>query len=199
MDEPAFWSLIAVAAREDGGFDEKVDALEARLRELPPEEIEAFYLRYDEHVTAAWKPELVPVAYLANHHLELGGCGRCDAEDFLAFVCWLVDQGREVYAAALRDPDDLAGHADDPPWQSDGLWVAAATAWEGRRGGSFYDVVRGRASGPQELPDGGPVEDRELARRFPSLSADSSGRWAEGQDGPAEPDGGSKPRRSQRH
>jgi hypothetical protein len=58
MDEFGFWDLIAVAVREDGCFEEKLDALDDRLLTLPPAEIEEFYLRYDERITQAWKREL---------------------------------------------------------------------------------------------------------------------------------------------
>jgi hypothetical protein len=172
MDEAAFWELIAAANCEDGEFEVRVDALEDRLVDLPPEEVEEFYLRYDERVTAAWQPELVRVAFLANRHLACGGDGRCDADDFFAFVCWLVDQGREVYTAALLDPDSLATHPEDPLWESDGLWVAAAFAWEIQRGGgSFYDALRDRAAGFRDLPeDRVGVEDADFRRHLPRLS-----------------------------
>ena len=50
----------------------------------------------------AYRQELWGAAYLIN--------GGCSDDGFVYFLGWLIAQGRDVYQAALPDPDSLVSH-----------------------------------------------------------------------------------------
>jgi Protein of unknown function (DUF4240) len=170
MGEKEFWDLIAWANVQSGHYEEREEALEEALGRLPLAQMEEFYLRFDERVTAAWTEDMACVAYLVNCYGDRSGY-----QDLLDFICWLVDRGRVVYEAALSDPDTLAELDEELPWESEGYWRRAALAWEfktGRDEAEFYLRVGERgASEGQEYPYGGAsVEADDLRRRWPKLA-----------------------------
>ncbi|MEV4072379.1 DUF4240 domain-containing protein [Nonomuraea fuscirosea] len=99
MTRDDFWAILAAGPpmRRDDYCEELID----RLSRLPAPTILAF----DQHLTdllrAAYRADLWGAAYLIND--------GCSDDGFEYFRCWLVSQGREVYEAALDNPDSLAG------------------------------------------------------------------------------------------
>lgn len=168
MNDKEFWDLIAWANARGNHTEDRQDAVEDALVRLSPEAIEDFFLVYDRHVTAAWTNEVALLAYLVNRYGD-----RSASQDLYDFICWLIDQGRDVYQTARTDPDRLADVEDDLPWESDGYWRNAAIAWElvtGSTEQAFYSRVADRgASQGQEYPEGGVVETDDLRRRWPRL------------------------------
>src|SRR3954471_11308271 len=125
MNDKEFWDLIAWANAQAGHPEERQDAIEDALFELPPARIEDFYLAYDRFVTAAWTSDVAVLTYLINCYGTRSGY-----EYLLGFVCWLIDAGPVVYHAALTDPERLADVEGDLPWDSEGYWRNACCAWE---------------------------------------------------------------------
>ena len=77
------------------------DWLEGQMRGMQPEQILKFYAILCGYQEAANKYGLWTAAEL----LKQNGCSD---ERFLYFRNWLIAQGKEVYLAALKDPDSLA-------------------------------------------------------------------------------------------
>lgn len=100
MDPTRFWSLVD-AARGEG--PSTADALERRLRDLPPREIEAFDAWLSAYLGAIRREDLWAAIYLIR-----GGCGD-DSFDY--FRGWLVSRGEQVLLGAIRDPESLGAIA----------------------------------------------------------------------------------------
>jgi hypothetical protein len=168
MGDKEFWDLIAWANAQEEHPDDREDVLGDALGDLPPGEMEDFYLIYDRHVTAAWTADVALLAYLVNRYGD-----RSAYDDLLEFICWLIDRGRVVYQAALTDPDRLADVAEDLPWGSEGYWHVVSFEWASATGqteGAFFARVGERGAGDlQEYPGGGTVEPDDLRRRWPRL------------------------------
>lgn len=76
------------------------------LSELPPDEVVAFDRIFTERMHEAYSWDLWGAAY--------GIEGGCSDDGFADFRSWLISMGREVYEAALGDPESLVGPAADP-------------------------------------------------------------------------------------
>jgi hypothetical protein len=170
MNDKEFWDLIAWANAKADHPGDREQALENELLQLPPSEIEDFYVLYHQQVMAAWTEPMQLVAFLVNG----SGDDLMREVELFVFLCWLVDRGKAEYEAALNDPDTLADLHDEGEWGSDGYRADAGFAWEAVTGRNWTAFVeRLTALGiPEELPElpAGPVVRRDDARgRFPRL------------------------------
>jgi hypothetical protein len=105
MDDARFWKIIGRAKAEaDGDPDAAAEAVLAQLVGLPGPEIVAFDDILRGKLAAAYDWKLWGAAYLIN--------GGCSDDGFEYFRGWLISQGRDVYEAALADPDTLADVVD---------------------------------------------------------------------------------------
>src|SRR5215218_9404267 len=134
MNTDQFWQLIDATR----GQPERGDMLTAALATLPPDEIIRFQLLYDDVLLSANTVDLRGAA-----HQLMSGCSDGAFSDFRE---GLVERGRGVFDAAVRDPDSLAGvFADgDPIGPTEDLHGAAGAAWMGVTGKSendFFDAV----------------------------------------------------------
>ena len=102
MDPDAFWDLIAGAKRECGqDMDASLQWLTERLTTLGPQQAQDFHDILHGYKHLAYKYGLWTAATLM--------CGNgCSDDGFMDFRAWLIAQGKEVYLAALADPDSLA-------------------------------------------------------------------------------------------
>ena len=129
MDDAQFWKIIKRARSEAGGDPElTAELVQEQLTEIPAPEIESFDAILSSKIAAAYTWKLWGAAYLMN--------GGCSDDCFEYFRGWLVAQGREVYEAAVADPDSLANAADpenDRNECEDILYVAMR-AYEGVTG-----------------------------------------------------------------
>ena len=176
MDHNRFWSLIEDARSASGGdCARQVDVLAEALQGQPPQEILDFRNLLGESLDRAYRYDLWGAAYLIN--------GGCSNDGFDYFLGWLIAQGRDVYQAALEDPDSLVSHPQvaslDPRYGS--LWCEQMLSIHDRA----YEAVTGQE--PPAVPDAevaaaadsaGPTgedfdfEDPEqLRRRYPRLWA----------------------------
>ena len=102
-----FWEMIA-QGREAcaGNLDALVHWLEDKLAEMGPEAALEFDAIVHAYYSLAYKYGLWNAASIM--------CNGCTDDGFWDFLGWLIAQGREVYLAALKDPDSLA---DAPDYQ----------------------------------------------------------------------------------
>ena len=101
INKDTFWMLID-QGREQCGQDVHALAqwLEDRLMELGPEQALNFDYIAHAYRAAAYKYGLWNAASIM--------CDGCTDDGFTDFRGWLIAQGRDVYMAALKDPDSLA-------------------------------------------------------------------------------------------
>lgn len=101
INKDTFWELIA-QAKEQCGQDQDAFSqwLEDRLTEMGPEQALHFDAITHAYRDLAYKYGLWCAASVL--------CDGCTDDGFIDFRGWLIAQGREVYMAALKDPDSLA-------------------------------------------------------------------------------------------
>jgi hypothetical protein len=110
LDE--FWAIIQDSrlnfdpALRDGNKEHQIQRLQQALGELPVEEIVEFQRHFDERMNEAYRWDLWAAAYIVE--------GGCSDDGFSDFRSWLISMGREVFNAALRDPESLVDVADAP-------------------------------------------------------------------------------------
>src|SRR5882724_1487694 len=105
MDEERFWKIIAKACRSNPRKAEEWDErLQAALSKLEPDEIIEWNHMFDRLAARAYTVDLWGAAYLIN--------GGSSDDGFYYFRCWLIGMGRDVYEAAVANPDSLADLVD---------------------------------------------------------------------------------------
>src|SRR4051794_4025397 len=117
---PQFWMIVEAGGRE--GRDDPVRQLEAvrqRLSRLPTEALIDFHRLFNRMMENAYTWDLWGAAYLIN--------GGCSHDGFAYFRSWLISRGRTAYAAAVRNPDSLAGLVDPDrdDYEFEDLWGIA--------------------------------------------------------------------------
>lgn len=174
INKDTFWTLIS-QGREQCGQDVHALAqwLEDRLMELGPEQ--ALNFDYIAHVyrAAAYKYGLWNAASIM--------CDGCTDDGFTDFRGWLIAQGRDVYMAALKDPDSLADVPTDRDCCCETLCYVGSYAYEeltGRDINQDFDPDISRALAEQIKPDivygegiGYPYTWSETAAYLPKLCA----------------------------
>src|SRR5581483_9859825 len=123
MNEKRFWDILGASCPRGADSGEWFDRLVRELKKLPPEEILAFERLFDAKTAAAYTNDLWGAAYLIN--------GGASDDGFYDFRCWLVGMGKQVYDAALADPDSLAEvlPLDDDVAEAE-IHAAGYRAWE---------------------------------------------------------------------
>ena len=101
INKDTFWTLIA-QAKEQCGQDLDIFAqwLEDRLMEMSPEQALNFDNIVHGYRDLAYKYGLWSAASIM--------CDGCTDDGFIDFRGWFIAQGRDIYMAALKDPDSLA-------------------------------------------------------------------------------------------
>lgn len=201
MDTDSFWTLLEDSRRHgfdgasgsggsEGGGGSR-DARAGRLRDSlalrQPAEIVGFQARLDMLTDAARTWDLWAAA-------DLVFGGWCSDDAFRSFQHWVVGLGRDVFTAAVGDPDSLArapevrrlsgrpmgawSVAERPAWPAlDTVGLAAyelATGPCDDFGDAFYAAVRAAQPADGGDPAGhrwSARDEGEAARRLPLLSA----------------------------
>ncbi len=173
MDPDAFWGLIAGTKRECGqDMDASLQWLTERLTALGPQQAQDFHDILHGYKHLAYKYGLWTAATLM--------CGNgCSDDGFMDFRAWLIAQGREVYLAALADPDSLADVEPYGGCQFESFSYVASEVLNTLTGGDAYDSMDpdGFDALVLELAKGiqygegidYPYEWDELERHFPRL------------------------------
>lgn len=168
MTPDEFWDNIRATRRRDA--EEHAERLITRLAKRPADDIVAFGRVWAGLHAAAYTSALWGAAYLMN--------GGCSDDGFIDFRSWLLLQGREVFEAAVADPDSLAAAR----WEPDEAFCecypapdayAAATGTDHDR---YYEARE--AAGPVDRDDESTLgeswdfgDDAEMKRRYPKLFA----------------------------
>lgn len=156
MDLDGFWSLIDQARAAAGGPSEHAAELEHLLREKSPSDIEEFARIQGELMRDSYRWDLWGAAYVINQ--------GCSDDGFDYFRGWLLLQGRDVWDAALRDPETLAEIPMAGEVQCEDTLYAASKAYEEKTGG-----VLPPESQPRLEPIGVPWNEGDLEALFPKL------------------------------
>ena len=102
MNKEQFWRIVedvrsSTDPRDQGAI---LSALQEQLRKLPSTEIMEWQEIFQFYDDAAYRDELWAASGAMGAH--------CTDDGFMDFRSWLISQGRDVYMAALRDPESLA-------------------------------------------------------------------------------------------
>ena len=181
MDRESFWQIVETARAEVDDTvedaDEVADAVVDSLIELSLAEIVGFELELDKLQQESYRWDLWAAAYLIN--------GGCSDDSFDYFRGWLLAQGREVWDAALVDPDSLASVVNPDPTEvraeCEDMLDAAATAYEQVTGDDegFWLALDAAAEAQPEVEDSDRPKGEnfdfddpdEMRERLPLLSA----------------------------
>lgn len=117
-----FWDLIDQVRARGKSCAEGALALERILSELPSREIEAFARDQENLMRMSYRWDLWGAAFVIN--------GGCSDDGFDYFRGWLMLQGRDVWEAALRDPESLAGVSLESDAECEDALYSAGKAYE---------------------------------------------------------------------
>lgn len=181
MTEPEFWAHVAAARPRRYDADAHAEALTARLAKLAEPDILDFVHHWDAASARAYRRDLWGAAYLVN--------GGCSDDGFQYFRWWLILQGREVFDAALADPDTLAevlhGETDveaEVGPGTDAWFLATGTEQDDTGTEAYFRALKFRHPNWPKLPPLAPwwnTTDEEYRRRLPRLAA----AYLDGEDG----------------
>lgn len=137
MTRDEFWGLIEAA--RGGGGPATSRALCEELERLDDDGLRGFQEHLEAHVGAGYTWDLWGAAYLME--------GGCSDDGFLYFRYGLVAQGKEVYEAAIDEPDSLADLEDEISDESFG--TVAASLYEERTGATIPSSLTSGSTEPE--------------------------------------------------
>jgi len=100
VNKKEFWDTIDSARKAGSGWHGMYGPLETELSRLHIFDIITWYLIFEKYRTLAYNKRLWASAVTMMN--------SCSNDNFDYFQGWLIAQGKDVYHAALRDPDSLA-------------------------------------------------------------------------------------------
>lgn len=125
MDMDVFWEVVGRVGED--GMAAHIDQIPETLAQFSATAIKAFDSLLQELDARAYRRDVWDLAY----HLT----GGCSDDDFDAFRCWLILQGREVFEGTLADPAATkVSLSTGDLGASDALRDAALLAYEMRTG-----------------------------------------------------------------
>jgi len=174
MDTARFWAIVDESRADfdpelaDGNMDAQVERLQELLGALSPNEVLEFQRELDLQMNAAYRWDLWGAAYIIE--------GGCSDDGFTDFRSWLISMGRDVYDAALRDPETLidVANADGVEATSfEEFQYVPSQVYEEKAGQPMpdTDVTHPKEPAGEQWSE----EGDDLARRFPKL-------WAQYED-----------------
>lgn len=102
INKETFWQLIEETKNQCGqDMDASISWIKKELLSMPPEQSLQFHTIMYEYRDAADKYGLWTVATLIKEY-------GCSDDGFMDFRAWLIAQGKDIYMAALENPDSLA-------------------------------------------------------------------------------------------
>jgi hypothetical protein len=135
MNVDQFWQLVDSTR----GFRDRADSLAKLLEQLTPDEIVRFRIVYDDLIFIANKVDLWGAASVIN--------GGCSDDGFYYFREALIELGRPVFDAAVRDRfvADIANPGEEMAMaEGSAMPTLAWTAKTGREEEAFYEAVKRR-------------------------------------------------------
>ena len=165
MTDDQFWDLIAASRdqfdphRRDGNMDRQSARMQQLLEALDAAAVAEFLRLFNRHYRDAYRWDLWGAAFII--------ASGCSDDGFMDFRNWLISMGRDVYAAALADPESLAAAARAPGVED--------IFFEGF-GSIAYMVLEDRGQEPDDDEPGDADEpagqrwtEDDLQQRFPKL------------------------------
>lgn len=169
MSDDRFWPIIDRARTRSPDPDAQEQALLADLKYRPLDEIAAFEFAFYEKLKSAYRWDLWGAAYVIH--------GGASDDGFEYFRRWLVFQGKDVYDAALADPESLAEQSPsmgpEGYWEFETIYYASTQAWTEKGGqGDVRDLLPSWEAGAPD-PEGEPFEEdaKSLEKAYPKLWA----------------------------
>ncbi|HTU22195.1 MAG TPA: DUF4240 domain-containing protein [Gemmataceae bacterium] len=165
MDQDLFWNIVAKACRSDARQAEAWDKrIQTELEQYGPNDIVEWNHIFDRLAAQAYTVDLWGAAYLIN--------GGASDDGFYYFRCWLIGMGREVYEAALANPDSLANAVVQGIDAEAEIYAAAHQAWMTVTGKPDTDPYPARKESAElQGKDWNFDDDEEVRRRLPRLAA----------------------------
>jgi hypothetical protein len=160
MSEQACWTIIERARKGSEDYEHTAERVLALLLKSSADEIEAFERGRARLMERSYTWELWGAAYLIN--------GGCSDDGFDYFRGWLLTQGREVFEAALTNPDSLADVVEEDEVECEEMLYAASRAYE-EVAGTEMEGISVDYSNLGESWDFD--DDEEMKRRYPRLWA----------------------------
>src|ERR1700679_206529 len=160
MDEQAFWYIIASSLEDGGTIEEQVASLKQLLIAMPDEDLIAFQEMIDHMMMQAYRWGLWGAA-----HIMMGGCSD---EMFEHFRAGLIMKGKDIYEAAVVEPDTLAEVGDIDECE-DLLYLACEVYEDRNDDGAIYDRFHEES---KPTPDGDAFDEhdtRYLKQEYPRL------------------------------
>lgn len=165
MDQDLFWEIIAKTCRSDPhSAEDWAERLEAALAEYGPDDIIEWNHIFDRLAAQAYTIDLWGAAYLIN--------GGASDDGFYYFRCWLIGMGKQVYEAAIANPDDLADVVVPRLEAEAEIYAAAHSAWMSVTGQPDTAPYPARNEHAELRGNDWDFDDEgEVRRRFPRLAA----------------------------
>lgn len=133
INKESFWDLIHEAKNACGqDMDAMLAYLKDRLVSMGPTQAQNFHDIIHAYEDLADKYGLWDAAGIMKEY-------GCSDDGFIDFRAWLIAQGREVYFAALADPDSLADVVPYGDCRFEQLSYVGDYAYEQLTGKSAYD------------------------------------------------------------
>ena len=133
INKESFWDLIHEAKNACGqDMDAMLAYLKDRLVSMGPTQAQNFHDIIHAYEDLADKFGLWDAAGIMKEY-------GCSDDGFIDFRAWLIAQGREVYFAALADPDSLADAVPYGDCRFEQLSYVGDYAYEQLTGKSAYD------------------------------------------------------------
>ena len=176
MNHTQFWEIVNEACQSDPHLAEEWDRrLTEVLKKYAADEIVEWNHIFDRLAKAAYFQDMWGAAYHIN--------GGASDDGFYYFRCWLIGMGKQVFSAAIADPDSLADVVH-PDWDSQGLeayaetYAAAHVAWMEVTGNSDEADYPARSESAELLGTPWDFDDEnELRERIPRLHKLLEGRY----------------------
>ena len=161
MDTKQFWTMVEEAkqnSREDG--EEQVALIQVELQKMSDEDIASFNRILYNMLERAYTNDLWAAAYIIN--------GGASDDGFEYFRCWLIAQGKAVFAEALNDPQSLVAVAVADESELESLLYVAALAYEEKTGNEL--PAQAYPTQPSTLT-GDEWDEDTVDQKYPKLAA----------------------------
>lgn len=132
-----FWEIIECGRKEGESEKELALRLENALSTLDADSILQWGNIYELYHSMANKGKLWGAANIMDD-------GFCSDDGFHYFRAWLIGQGRDIYMAALNDPDSLSKLPVQKDVRFERVNYAAYYAYEKMTGKDYYDEIKKR-------------------------------------------------------
>jgi hypothetical protein len=160
MTREQFWKLIDQVKEAE----KPEDAIAELLRKLTPSELVSYQEHFDTLTSQAYRWDLWGAAYIIG--------GGCSDDGFIDFQYGLIARGREIYEAALANPDTLADVAIQGEIANELFGYAAQEVYEDLTGEDEMPRLPPPTTRPEPLGEEWDFDDDgQNARRLPKLWA----------------------------